>query len=51
VNLRDRKSRSSLLYAIEAPGENSDVVFLLLGAGADINASSIDGWSPLLKAT
>jgi ankyrin repeat protein len=40
-----------LFYAIEAPAENLDVVLLLINKGADVNATSIDGWSPLLKAT
>ena len=51
MNLKDRKQRSPLLHAIESPGENSDVVLQLLKKGADVNAVSIDGWSPLLKAT
>eukprot|EP00347_Sterkiella_histriomuscorum_P020274 403338429 len=51
VNLKDRKSRSSILYAIEANAQNSDVVMQLIKKQADVNVASIDGWSPLLKAT
>lgn len=51
VDLKDRKQRSPLFYAIEAAGENTDVVMKLIKKGADIHAASIDGWTPLLKAT
>jgi ankyrin repeat protein len=39
------------MYAIEATAQNPDVVMQLIKKGADVNVSSIDGWSPLLKAT
>ena len=51
VDLKDRKQRSPLLYAIEAQGENADVVIKLLKKQADVNGASIDGWTPLLKST
>lgn len=51
VNLKDKKSRSPILYALEANAQNLDVVMRLINKGADVNVISIDGWSPLLKAT
>ena len=51
VNLKDKKGRTPLFYALEAHGENVDVVVQLLKKGADVNVVSIDGWTPLLKAT
>ena len=51
VNLRDGKQRTPIFYALEAAGENIDVVLHLIKKGAIINISSIEGWTPLLKAT
>lgn len=51
VNMKDKKSRSPIMYAIDANAENSDVVMQLINKGADVNLPSMDGWSPLLKAT
>jgi ankyrin repeat protein len=51
VNIKDKKGRTPLFYALEAHGENLDVVMQLLNKGADVNIVSVDGWSPLLKAT
>lgn len=51
VNMKDKKSRSPIMYAIDANAENSDVVMQLINKGADVNLASMDGWSPLLKAT
>jgi ankyrin repeat protein len=50
VNHRDNVQKTPLFYAIEVKAENLDVVLLLVNKGADVNAHSIDGWSPLLKA-
>ena len=43
-------SRTPLFYVIEASAENVDVVQLLINRGAELNATSVDGWTPLLKA-
>ena len=51
INLRDVKQRTPILYAIEAVGENLDVILHLIKKGAIINLASIEGWTPLLKAT
>ena len=51
VNHRDSHQRTPLFYVIEAPAENLDVVLLLIDKGADVNATSIDGYTPLLKAS
>lgn len=51
INYRDSKQRTPIMYALDAPGENLDVIFHLINRGADVNLSSIDGVSPLLKAT
>jgi ankyrin repeat protein len=51
VNLKDRKQRSPILHALEANAENPDVVMQLIKKGAEVNVTSLDGWSPLLKAT
>ena len=50
VNHTDTHSRTSLFYVIEATAENVDVVQLLIKRGAELNATSVDGWTPLLKA-
>ena len=50
VNHRDMHQRTPLFYAIETLAENLDVVVMLIEKGADINATSIDGWTPLLKS-
>ena len=44
-------SRTPLFYVIEASAENVDVVQLLIKRGAEVNATSVDGLTPLLKAT
>jgi ankyrin repeat protein len=36
---------------MEAASENLDVIMHLIKKGADVNQVSIEGWSPLLKAT
>jgi len=51
VNLKDGKQRTPLFYALEAAGENLDVVLHLIKKGAAVNQTSIEGWTPLLKAT
>jgi ankyrin repeat protein len=51
VNHKDTKQRSPILHAMEAAGENLDVIMHLIKKGADVNQVSIEGWSPLLKAT
>lgn len=51
INLRDVKQRTPIFYAIEAVGENLDVILHLIKKGAIINLASIEGWTPLLKAT
>ena len=50
VNHRDTHQKTPLFYAIEATAENIDVVLMLIEKGADVNATSIDGWTPLLKS-
>ena len=50
VSHRDMHQKTPLFYAIEASAENLDVVMMLIEKGADVNPTSIDGWSPLLKA-
>lgn len=51
VNHTDMHSRTPLFYVIEASAENVDVVQLLIKKGAELNATSVDGLTPLLKAT
>jgi ankyrin repeat protein len=51
VNLSDRKQKTPLYYAIEAPAENSDVVVRLIKEGAKIDAATVYYWTPLLRAT
>ena len=43
--------RTPIFYAIDSKEENTDVVNKLFQYGAEINNASIDGWTPLLKAT
>jgi ankyrin repeat protein len=40
-----------MMFALEAPGENEDVVVHLIKRGAEVNIGSLEGWTPLLKAT
>ncbi len=39
-----------LLFAIEAKGDNVDVVMKLIDNKADPNKRNLEGWTPLLKA-
>lgn len=39
------------MYALEANAENPDVVMQLIKKGAEVNVVSIDGSTPLIKAT
>lgn len=50
VNHQDPHSRTPIFFAIEASAENVDVVQVLINSGAELNTTSVDGWSPLLKA-
>ena len=43
VNVKDRKQRSPLFFALEATAQNPDVVMRLIQKGADVNSVSIDG--------
>ena len=40
-----------MLHALESAAENEDIILHLIKKGADVNQSSFEGWSPLLKAT
>jgi ankyrin repeat protein len=51
INCKDSKQRTPIMHALDAPGENLDVISYLIKCGADVNLTSIDGVSPLLKAT
>jgi len=42
VNLKDKKYRTPIMYALEANAENPDVVMLLIKKGADVNVTTID---------
>jgi hypothetical protein len=37
VTLKDAKQRSAIFHALEAPGENLDVIVHLINKGADVN--------------
>jgi len=52
INSRDLQQKTPLLYAIESKNnaKNQDVVMKLIHCGADVNAYSIDGCSPLTSA-
>jgi ankyrin repeat protein len=50
VNHRDNSQKTPLFYAIDTQAENIDVILILIEKGADVNATSIEGWSALLLA-
>ncbi|MGB7024328.1 MAG: ankyrin repeat domain-containing protein, partial [Candidatus Acidiferrales bacterium] len=41
---------AALFRAVEYPSDNTDVISLLLGAGADVNAQRANGLTPLMEA-
>ena len=51
INYKDSKMRTPMLHALESAAENEDIILHLIRKGADVNLSSFEGWSPLLKAT
>ncbi len=51
VNYTGPRNKSPLHYVIDSSAENVDVATLLIEKGkANVNTTSVDGWSPLLLA-